>query len=102
MEQNINELISEIEKKAKSFHFQMRNVFAEKDVLEKENDSLKKHLAQEKAKNNLLESNISELKNTLNSMNENAVISSKSDGPTKDEMDELIKEIDFCIAQIKK
>lgn len=102
MEQNVNELIQSIGKKAKSFHERMTSALQENEVLKGEINQLKSQLETEKVKSVSFESQIEELKSKLSSINTKAVVSSSSDGPTKEEMDELIKEIDFCIKQIKQ
>lgn len=101
-EQNFSELIRSIEGKAKSFHVKMNEALEQVEVLKKENERLTNELANEKMAVQSLNKQILDLNQELSSTKTNAVISSSSDRPTKEEINELIKEIDFCVEQIKK
>lgn len=101
-EQNFSELIRSIEGKAKSFHVKMNEALGQVEVLKKENERLTNELANEKMAVQSLNKQILDLNQELSSTKTNAVISSSSDRPTKEEINELIKEIDFCVEQIKK
>lgn len=101
MSDQVNDLIGEVRTKALKFHSALQDERAKNENLEgqvAENEAKMRTLI---AENEALKSEIVDLKEQIDKQIE-PTIDEKSIDLNDEEIDELVKEIEFCIEQLKK
>jgi septation ring formation regulator EzrA len=103
MTEKIQDTIQEISRKAVRIGEALRSERSKNEILQEEIDRNKEELAQELTANTHLKAEIESLKSALH-LAENKVVEVPAPviGRTEQEIDELVKEIEFCIEQLKQ
>lgn len=102
MSDRVNELIEEIRGKATSMK-QLISVEKEKNSgLAQEIEALKHELSSKETEVTQLKGEIASLKNDLSAKNEQSIERSTGNEISDEQIDELVKEIEYCIAQLKR
>lgn len=101
MSDRIHELIDGIKEKVSLVSSQLANVNSQNALLQNEVESLKAQLSQKGEELNQANVTISELETKLITNNEQDVKVVET-GVSEDQIDELVKEIEYCIGQLKK
>jgi septation ring formation regulator EzrA len=103
MTEKIQDTIQEISRKAVRIGEALRSERSKNEILQEEIDRNKEELAKELTANTHLKAEIESLKSALH-LAENKVVevSAPVIGRTEQEIDELVKEIEFCIEQLKQ
>lgn len=102
MSDRVNELIEEIRGKAISMK---ELVSAEKEksgALIQQIEELKNQVSAKNAEVSQLQEEITSLKNDLNAKNEQGIEAPVEAGVSDEQIDELVKEIEYCITQLKR
>ena len=102
MSDRIHELIDGIREKASSLHSQLSTERSTNQKLQEEVEGLRKQLSARDGEIAELSLKMDELETKLNTTSEREVIGSESMGVSNEEIDELVKEIEYCIGQLKK
>jgi molecular chaperone GrpE (heat shock protein) len=104
MTENIQQIISTIRSKAVGFHDQLKISKEKNQQLEAEISSLKSEIQALKESVEIYKAEFTNLHAELTKAKEEAVTtSSESDSVNRDEeIDALVKEIEYCIHQLKK
>jgi len=102
MSDRIHELIEGIRSQATSLRDRLSIESSKNEELQKEVGSLLNQVSSKDEEINQLKSKISELEMNMNTTREQEVIVSGDAGVSKEQIDELVKEIDYCIEQLKK
>ncbi len=99
----IQDTIQEISRKAVRIGEALRSERSKNEILQEEIDRNKEELAKELTANTHLKAEIESLKSALH-LAENKVVEVPAPviGRTEQEIDELVKEIEFCIEQLKQ
>jgi septation ring formation regulator EzrA len=103
MTEKIQDTIQEISRKAVRIGEALRSERSKNEILQEEIDRNKEELAKEFTANTHLKAEIESLKSALH-LAENKVVEVPAPviGRTEQEIDELVKEIEFCIEQLKQ
>ncbi|MEN9987783.1 MAG: hypothetical protein RLZZ585_822 [Bacteroidota bacterium] len=103
MTEKIQDTIQEISRKAVRIGEALRSERSKNEILQEEIDRNKEELAKELTANTHLKAEIESLKSALH-LAENKVVEVPAPviGRTEQEIDELVKEIEFCIEQLKQ
>lgn len=103
MTEKIQDTIQEISRKAVRIGEALRSERSKNEILQEEIDRNKEELAKELTANTHLKADIESLKSALH-LAENKVVEVPAPviGRTEQEIDELVKEIEFCIEQLKQ
>lgn len=103
MTEKIQDTIQEISRKAVRIGEALRSERSKNEILQEEIDRNKEELAKELKANTHLKAEIESLKSALH-LAENKVVEVPAPviGRTEQEIDELVKEIEFCIEQLKQ
>jgi hypothetical protein len=103
MTEKIQDTIQEISRKVVRIGEALRSEHSKNEILQEEIDRNKEELAKELAANTHLKAEIESLKSALH-LAENKVVEVPAPviGRTEQEIDELVKEIEFCIEQLKQ
>ena len=101
MSEKVNQLIDEIREKSLSIKDSLSAERTKVESLETEVENLKNKISE---KENDLKNKVSEiesLRNDMSSMETKSIPVQKESGITDEQIDELVKEIEFCIAKLK-
>ena len=103
MTEKIQDTIQEISRKAVRIGEALRSERSKNEILQEEIDRNKEELAKEIDANTHLKAEIESLKSALH-LAENKVVEVPVPvkGKNEQEIDELVKEIEFCIEQLKQ
>ena len=103
MTEKIQDTIQEISRKAVRIGEALRSERSKNEILQEEIDRNKEELAKEFTANTHLKAEIESLKSAFH-LAENKVVEVPAPviGRTEQEIDELVKEIEFCIEQLKQ
>jgi len=103
MTEKIQDTIQAISRKAVRIGEALRSERSKNEILQEEIDRNKEELAKELTANTHLKAEIESLKSALH-LAENKVVEVPAPviGRTEQEIDELVKEIEFCIEQLKQ
>lgn len=101
MSDRIHELVDGIKEKVSLVKSQLANVNSLKDSLQNEVESLKAQLTKKGEELNHANKTVLELEAKLIANNKQDV-KVKETGVSEDQIDELVKEIEYCIGQLKK
>lgn len=103
MTEKIQDTIQEISRKAVRIGEALRSERSKNEILQEEIDRNKEELAKELTANTNLKAEIESLRSALH-LAENKVVEVPAPviGRTEQEIDELVKEIEFCIEQLKQ
>ena len=103
MTEKIQDTIQEISRKAVRIGEALRSERSKNEILQEEIDRNKEELAKELTANTHLKAEIESLKSALH-LAENKVVEVPVPvkGKNEQEIDELVKEIEFCIEQLKQ
>jgi septation ring formation regulator EzrA len=103
MTEKIQDTIQEISRNAVRIGEALRSERSKNEILQEEIDRNKEELAKELTANTHLKAEIESLKSALH-LAENKVVEVPAPviGRTEQEIDELVKEIEFCIEQLKQ
>ncbi|MCX8486104.1 MAG: hypothetical protein ORN53_02800 [Crocinitomicaceae bacterium] len=103
MTEKIQDTIQEISRKAVRIGEALRSERSKNEILQEEIDRNKEELAKELTANTHLKAEIESLRSALH-LAENKVVEVPAPviGRTEQEIDELVKEIEFCIEQLKQ
>lgn len=103
MTEKIQDTIQEISRKAVRIGEALRSERSKNEILQEEIDRNKEELAKEITANTHLKVEIESLKSALH-LAENKVVEAPAPviGRNEQEIDELVKEIEFCIEQLKQ
>jgi multidrug resistance efflux pump len=95
--ENLTKLIEQVSDKALGFKQKVAELEAALQAVQSELDESRNQLSQSKAENELLKA---DLERQMNDQPENSTIAS-SDELLNERIDELVKEIDACLAHLK-
>ena len=102
MSDRIQELIDGIREKASSLHNQLSTERSSNQKLQDEVSGLQNQISSKEGEIVELKSKISEWETKLKTVDEQDVIGSEDTGVSDEQIDELVKEIEYCIEQLKK
>lgn len=102
MNAQIQQIIDEIKAKSLSMHANLQNERSKCLNQQMELDSLKVELDDLKMKNENLQSQVNLLRNQLEETKGQVVVNSEIPNRNNEEIDELVKEIEYCINQLRK
>jgi uncharacterized coiled-coil DUF342 family protein len=102
MSDRINQLVDTIREKTILLKDQIASEKAKNEELTKEIQTLKQDVSSRDEKMGELNNNITELNDGLKAVREQSIISADGNGVSEEQIDELVKEIEYCIEQLKK
>ena len=102
MSDRIHQLVDTIREKSISLKDQVASEKAKKQELEQEVQNLKQEVSLKDGKVGELSSKVTELNDDLKTVKEQSITGSEGKGISNDQIDELVKEIEYCIGQLKK
>lgn len=102
MSDGISLLIEQIGDRAKHFHQQLVAERSKNEQLSNELEKLKSELSQRDSMIEQLNSEIASLRKEINTIKDHTINSSVRKQMTDDEIDDLVKEIDYCLEQLKQ
>ena len=102
MADRINELIQKIREKVSQLKGQLSVEKTKNESLQIEVDQLKMQLNSSKNEVELLEAKIVSLQSDIVKAKEQSVGGLNETGVSDEQIDELVKEIEYCIGQLKK
>lgn len=102
MADRINELIQKIREKVSQLKGQLSVEKTKNESLQNEVDQLKTQLNSTQNEVETLEAKIVNLQSDIVKAKEQSVGSSNETGVSDEQIDELVKEIEYCIGQLKK
>lgn len=102
MADRINKLIENIREKVSLLRSQLSVEKSKNESLQKEVNELKLQLTSSQNEVEKLESNIVNLKSEIVKAKEQSVNQSSDTNISDEQIDELVKEIEYCIGQLKK
>jgi chromosome segregation ATPase len=102
MTTEIQNLIDQIRAKSISLHVELMNERMKCQTIQLELESLKSELSNQKIKEQDYLTQLSNLTSKLEEAGNQVVEPSKSIARKDEEIDELVKEIEYCINQLKK
>ena len=102
MSDRVNELIDTLKEKMTLLKDQCANERSKNDELTAENERLKANLAEKSSEISNLQSKVESLKEAQNLAKEQSVNPSEEEKISDEQIDELVREIEYCIGQLKK
>ena len=102
MSDRINQLIDTIREKSILLKDQVASEKAKNEELTQEIQTLKQEVTSKGEKVDELNSKITELNDGLKAVKEQSITGSEGNGFSDEQIDELVKEIEYCIGQLKK
>ena len=102
MSDSINQLIDTIQKKSLLLKNQIASEKSKNEELTQEIQSLKREVSSKDEQVDELNSKITELNDGLKAVKEQNITSSEGKGISDEQIDEVVKEIEYCIGQLKK
>jgi chromosome segregation ATPase len=102
MNPRIQQLIDEIKAKSLALHVDLQNERAKRLTQQLELDSLKLELDDVKLKNQELKAQVQVLQESLEVTKGQVVDTSHFSSRNNEEIDELVREIEYCINQLRK
>jgi phage-related minor tail protein len=102
MTERIQHIIDEIRLKSQALHHQLNEEREKNKALSAELHLITERLEVEKQKEEQLLSKIEALSNELETTKSQVVETSPPSGKNDEEIDELVKEIEYCISQLKR
>jgi methyl-accepting chemotaxis protein len=103
MTEKIQHIIDDIRQKMVALDHQLKEVRATNAVLQAELNESNIQLENSKKEGESLAEAVNELKSALETANNQVVeVNRPTQGRRDDEIDELVKEIEYCISQLKK
>jgi septal ring factor EnvC (AmiA/AmiB activator) len=102
MSDRVNELIEEIRGKANSMKDRVSTEQDKNNTLTKEIEELKTQLSAKEAEVSQLKGELDSLKSDISSKNEQSIAVASDNGVSDEQIDELVKEIEYCITQLKR
>ncbi|MBL1281154.1 MAG: hypothetical protein COA33_012825 [Fluviicola sp.] len=102
MSDQIQKLIASIREKFSQVKGQLSAEQSKNEKLQNEMEELKSQLDAQNDKVNSLENELQDAKSNKNDLSEQNITSSEGTMITEGQIDELVKEIDYCIGQLKK
>ncbi len=102
MTETIQQIIENIRSKSIEIHEKLIDEREKNTTLEAENVALKAQLTDIADAQNVLNVEMLELKNALEMAKNQVVETPISNNRKEEEIDELVKEIEYCISQLKK
>ena len=102
MADRINELIQKIREKVSQLKGQLSVEKTKNESLQNELNQLKAQLDFSKNEVETLNAKIVNLQSDIAKAKEQSVVSSNEIGVSDEQIDELVKEIEYCIGQLKK
>jgi methyl-accepting chemotaxis protein len=103
MTEKIQQIIDDIRNKMAALDHQLKEVRANNAVLQAELNESNIQLDNSKKEGESLAEAVNELKSALEAANNQVVeVDRPTQGRRDDEIDELVKEIEYCISQLKK
>jgi len=102
MSDRINQLIDTIREKSILLKDQVASEKAKNEELAQEIQSLKQEVSSNDEKVGELNSKITELNDGLKTAKEQSITGLEEKGISDEQIDELVKEIEYCIGQLKK
>lgn len=102
MSDRIQELVQSVKEKANVLHEKVQVERSKNQDLENSLLKLKEELKEKEAEVNRLRGEIEEYETKLKTQNLVNVEAASGDRVSDAEIDELVREIDYCIAQLKK
>lgn len=103
MTEKIQQIIDDIRQKMVALDHQLKEVRATNVVLQAELTESNNQLEKSKTEGESLALTLDELKSALETANNQVVeVDRPVQGRRDDEIDELVKEIEYCISQLKK
>lgn len=102
MSDRVNELIETLKEKMILLKDQCAQERSKNDELTAENEQLKTNLTEKSTEISNLESKVESLKEVQNSAKVQSVNPSEEEKVSDDQIDELVREIEYCIGQLKK
>lgn len=102
MSDRVNELIDTLKEKMTLLKDQCANERSKNNELTAENERLKVNLAEKSTEISNLQSKVESLKEVQNLAKVQNVNPSEEEKISDDQIDELVREIEYCIGQLKK
>ena len=102
MSDRINELVSAIREKASHMHGQLSTERSANSKLREEIETIKSDIISKNSEIDALKSKLIDLENNMNTTEKQDVIGSKGNVISNEQIDELVKEIEYCLGQLKK
>ena len=102
MSDRVNELIDTLKEKMILLKNQYAQERSKNDELTAENEQLKANLADKSSEISALQSKVESLKEVQSSAKVQNVNPSADEQISDDQIDELVREIEYCIGQLKK
>lgn len=102
MSDRVNELIETLREKMILLKDQCAKERSKNDELVVENESLKSKLTEKSGEVSNLQTKIESLKEVQNATKEQNVNQPEEDKISDDQIDELVREIEYCIGQLKE
>jgi uncharacterized coiled-coil DUF342 family protein len=102
MSDRINQLVDTIREKSILLKDQVASEKAKNKELTQEIQTLKQDVFSRDEKLSELNSTITELNDGLKAAKEQNITGSEGNGVSEEQIDELVKEIEYCIGQLKK
>ncbi|MFK7786181.1 MAG: hypothetical protein AB8B56_13760 [Crocinitomicaceae bacterium] len=102
MSDRVNELIDTLKEKMTLLKDQCVNERSKNDELSAENERLQANLAEKSTEISNLQSKVESLKEAQNLAKVQNVNPSEEEKISDDQIDELVREIEYCIGQLKK
>lgn len=102
MSDRIHELVDAIREKSILLKDQVASEKTKNQELEKDIQRLKQEVSSKDGQVDELNSKITELNDDLKTVKEQSITESEGNGISDGQIDELVKEIEYCIGQLKK
>jgi uncharacterized coiled-coil DUF342 family protein len=102
MSDRINQLVDTIREKTILLKDQVASEKAKNEELTQEIQTLKQDVSSRDEKMGELNNKITELNDGLEAAREQSITSADGNGVSEEQIDELVKEIEYCIEQLKK
>ncbi len=102
MSEQVYQLIDEIRSKAAHLREQLKSECSTNAKLTTEIEALKDQLEIKANENGALQGKITELNERIEAISEQGVDQSTEKGISNEEIDTLVKEIEYCIGQLKR
>ncbi|MFT5778971.1 MAG: phage shock protein A [Crocinitomicaceae bacterium] len=102
MSDRISQLIDKVREKAILYREQYVTERSKNDELLTENERLNESLSKQNANIEELKSEVESLKQVQKTTKVQGVVSSNETGVSDEQIDDLVKEIEYCIGQLKK
>ena len=102
MSDRINQLVDTIREKSILLKDQVASEMSKNEELTQEIQTLKQEVASKDEQVDELNIKIAELNDGLKTVREQSITGSDGSGISDEQIDELVKEIEYCIGQLKK